>query len=146
MTLLNAPAYDEAGEKRRRKRLLLIVVIVAVLAFLLWMFRFYPQERAVDSFFVAVEQGDFSRAYGIYYHDPEWKQHAEKYKNYPLNDFTRDWGPASEYGRIRSHKIVSAQRPPRSGNGVIVQVAINGRPVPIPMWATKDGTLTVWPY
>jgi hypothetical protein len=146
MTLLNAPVYDEAAAKRRRNLLLMALVIVVVLGSLVWMFRFWPQERTVDAYFAALEQGDFSRAYGIYVHDPEWKQHAEKYKEYPLNDFIRDWGPASEYGHITSHRILSAQRPPHGNTGVVVSVSINGRPVPIPVWVGKDGTLTVWPY
>ncbi len=143
-TIFQAPQYDPAREKRRRNLIITVAVILAVLAGLYWMFRFWPQERRVDQFFTALEQKDYEKAYGIYMHDPDWKQHQDQYARYPFHDFYVDWGPGGDWGLIRSHKIDGARK---SGNGVVVQVTVNDRKVPAKMWVDdKDKTLTVFPF
>ena len=65
MSLLDAPAYDEAREKRRRAIIIAVVVGVLVIAALGWHFRHFRQEREVSNFFTALEQKDYPKAYGI---------------------------------------------------------------------------------
>ena len=141
MALLDAKEYDPRPAQRRW-RLVVIAIVVAIAAFLVWwFFRYYPEEQALNHFFEAIEHKDFDKAYGIYFADPNWKQHPEKYNQYPVSQFILDWGPSSEYGVITSHKIECAVEPPskayRSPTGVIVVVSINNRPETTSMWVEK---------
>ncbi len=148
-TLFQAPAYDPQRAKRRRNLILLLIGIVVVIAALLWAFRFWPQQHLVDQFFAALEQKDYEKAYGIYQHDPNWKQHVDQYKSYPFGDFYRDWGPGGDWGLIRSYKINAAGRPPgqRSTSTVQVEVTLNevkGRTAC--MWVLDNKQLTTCAY
>src|SRR3954462_11972467 len=133
MSLLDEPAYDEPREKRPRRTITTVVFGGFAIVALGWHFRHFRQERQVSSFFTALEQKDFAKAYGIYYNDPDWKQHADKYKDYPLNEFERDWGPSGDFGYITSHKMDGSQTAKSPTNGVIVFVKVNGRPEPTKM-------------
>jgi hypothetical protein len=142
MGLLDAKEYDPRPAQRRW-RLLGSILIAAIVAFLVWwLFRYYPEKRTIDRFFQAIEQKKFDVAYGLYFADPDWKQHPQKYDQYPLSQFMLDWGPSSEYGVIASHKIDCATEPPkrayRSPTGVIVVVSINGRAEGTSMWVEKN--------
>src|SRR6266478_8022666 len=146
MALLNAPAYDEAREKRRRNTIIMVVVVALVIAALAWHLRHFRQEREVSAFFTALEQKDYPKAYGIYYNDPQWQQHPDKYKDYTENEFVRDWGPSGDYGYITSHKIAGSETGKSPSNGVIVFVNVNGRPEPIRIFVDDEKhTLTLWP-
>jgi hypothetical protein len=147
MTLLDAKDYDPGKEQRRKKRIILAVVVVLLLAFLGWWFRFWPEERVANRFFDALQSQNFEGAYGIWMHDPEWKQHAERFKKYPYNEFYQDWGPGGEWGRIKSHKIYAVGSPPGGGSGVIVDVTVNDRTEPARVWVqTSDKTMSFSPY
>ncbi len=141
MSLLDPPAYDEARIKRRRKYIALAVLVVLVAMFLTWKMRFWPEERAADRFFAALEAGDMERAYGLWLADPAWKSHPEKYeKKYSFKDFQHDWGATGEYGAIRSHKLTGARSPigGMSASGVIIEVQINGKSEPAKLWVEKS--------
>jgi len=142
-SLLNAPAYDDRREKRRTKLIWIGIVIVLVLLGLAYRMRNWTYERTVDAFFTAIENNDLEGAYAIYQADSQWKAHPDKYKNYPIGQFSLDWGPSGDWGQIKTHQEMCAAR---VGSGVIVAVTINGRPEPAYMWMeTKDHTLTVAP-
>lgn len=144
-TLFEAPHFDPERERRRRKIIIIVVAVVVVIAALAWTFRYWPQERTINKFFTVIEQKDFEKAYGIYWNDPNWKQHPQKYARYPFQDFYNDWGPGGEWGIIRSHKVNGAVRPPGGGSGVIVVVTLNDRKQPACMWVDRDKTITVSP-
>jgi hypothetical protein len=149
MALMDAKEYDPKPARRRR-RLIIAAVVVAVAALVFWwFFRYWPEERVVNKFFEALERKDFDAAYGIYFADPAWKQHAAKYNQYPLPQFMLDWGPSSEYATITSHKIDCSTEPKKrdfqSPSGVIVVAIVNGR-YHTPLWVEKkDKTLTPSP-
>ncbi|HEV7392989.1 MAG TPA: hypothetical protein VGO08_15205 [Burkholderiales bacterium] len=142
-SFLNAPQYDERGEKRRTKLVWLgIVVLLLLLGGAYWM-RNWTYEHTIDKFFSRIEQQDLEGAYALYLADPAWKSHTEKYRNYPYGQFVLDWGPSGDWGPIKSHHIDCAAR---VGSGVIVAVTINGRPERQYMWVEKkDNTLTTAP-
>ena len=150
MSLLDAKEYDP-GPAQRRRRLAVILIIIAVAAFILWwFFRYAPEKRAITRFFQAIEQKDFEKAYGLYFADPNWKQHPQKFDQYPLSQFILDWGPSSEYGVITSHNIECAVEPPQKGfaspSGVIVVVRINNRSDTTSMWVEKkDKSISLSP-
>jgi hypothetical protein len=150
MALMDAKEYDPRPA-RRRWQLIGAAAAVAVAALVLWwFFRYWPEERVINRFFEAIERKDFDAAYGIYFADPDWKQHAAKYNQYPLPQFMLDWGPSSEYGVIRAHQIDCATEPAkrefRSASGVIVVVVVNGSRS-TPLWVEKkDKTITLSPF
>jgi len=148
MTLMDAQPFNEARARRRRITVGAIVVGVLVLAWLAWSYRYYPQERVVTKFFDALQAKQFETAYGLWFNDPQWQQHPDKYSGkYPYNEFYRDWGPGSEWGPIRSFKIYASGTPPGGGSGVIVEVIVNDRAEHARVWVEKaDKSLSFSPY
>jgi hypothetical protein len=147
MTLLDATQYDEAAAKRRRNKVASAVVLLLIVVWLVWWYRYYPEERIVDHFFAALQRQDYEAAYAIWMHDPDWKQHQQKYSNYPYKEFFRDWGPGGEWGLVKSHKIYASGTPKGGGSGVIVEVVVNDRAEHARLWVQKsDRTLTFSPF
>ena len=145
-TLFQAPPYDPARD-RKRKRVAAVIILAAVLAVVIF-FRFHnwPYEHVVHNFFQALEHQDYEKAYSIWMHDPDWKQHPGKYKNYPYGEFYVDWGPGGEWGLIKTYSIDGSVRP-KNGSGVVVQVTVNHRADKARIWVEKkDKTLTFSPY
>lgn len=126
MTLLDAPPPDLARERRRKKIISIVIIAVLVIGFLAWRFRYWPEEHVVNRFFNALQQKDYEAAYGIWMHDPGWKQHPQKYSNYAYSDFYRDWGPGGEWGVVKTHSVDCALGT-QEGTGVIMQATVNGR-------------------
>ncbi len=143
MTLLDAKAYDSVRERRRRIRIASAVVLVLVLAWLSWINRYWPEKRVADKFFAALEKRDYEAAYGVYFADPDWKQHPEKHPSYPFKEFVQDWGPGGEWGVIKNYEIYGMSNCPRGGSGVVVDVIVNGRAQHAQIWVEKsDKTLS----
>ena len=144
MTLLDAQPYDPAKAKRRKIKIGFVVVLLLVLSVLGWMYRHWPEEHAVTQFFAALQKQDYETAYAIYFHDPTWQKHQQKYSQYTYADFYRDWGPGGEWGLIKSHRIYGSAATPR---GVVVEVVVNERADRARMFVENaDKTLTVYPY
>src|SRR5260370_3494281 len=135
MGLMDAKEYDPRPA-RRRLRLILAAAAIVVIPLLVWFFffRFWPEKHAVNKFLEAIERQDFDSAYGIYNADPDWKQHAQKYNQYPLSQFKLDSGPSGDYGQITKHSIDCVLEPPKKGfhssSRRIVVVILNARPDP----------------
>jgi len=147
MTLLDAKQFDETASRRRRNLIAGIVFAVLVLIWLGWEFRNYPEERIADQFFSALQKQDYEKAYGIWMHDPEWRQHTQNYKQYPYNEFYTDWGPGGEWGLIKSYKVYASGTPKGGGSGVVVEVEVNQRAEHARVWVQKsDKTMTFSPY
>jgi hypothetical protein len=139
MTLLDAPLFDEKRDRRQRVAIYSGAGLVAVLFVGWWLVAGLPVDwpwnwnnhllgrSAVNSFLTAVEQNDLEKAYGIWIHDKDWKQHPNQTGPYPFARFQGDWSrtsPDNEYGVIQSHKIAAARM---YGNVLLVAVLINGR-------------------
>jgi hypothetical protein len=139
MTLLDAPVYNEANERRRRT----IYFATAGLFFLLfvgwwlvagrpvdWPWRWNTHLRgrmAVNAFFQDLEKNDMPAAYGVWMHDKDWQQHPQKYSGYPFARFQKDWSstsPDNDYGVIKSHRIAAARI---NGNVLMLGIFINDR-------------------
>ena len=134
MTLFEAQPYDAARARRKRLRIIAAICVVIVIGLVWWSLRFWPQEHLVNQFFDALQQQNFEKAYGIWMHDPDWKQHADRYSKYPYADFMKDWGPGGEWGIIKSHHIDGAAVPHgysgspfATASGVVVVVTVNER-------------------
>ncbi len=134
MTLLDAPRYDARRARTIRNSILAAVGTLLLAAVLCWAFWDWPEQHRVNHFFSLIEKGDLNSAYGYWNNDPNWREHSDRYTGYTFADFEKDWGPAGEYGVIRSHKIgLTATK----GNGVIMGVDINGGKTP--MFLRVDG-------
>ena len=143
MTLLDAKPYDFMKARRRNIKVMVAVAVVVVLAALGWMYRNWPEEHIVDKFFTALQQGSYETAYGIYFNDPDWQQHRQKYAQYTYADFYRDWGPGGEWGLVKSHRTYGSVS---TRSGVVVEVIVNERSEHARMFIQKsDKTLTVYP-
>ena len=126
MTLLDAPQPDLARERRRKKIISIVVVAFLLIGILAWRLRYWPEEHVADKFFTALQQKNYEAAYGIWMHDPAWKQHPSKFTNYSYSDFYRDWGPGGEWGVVKTHSVDCALGT-KEGTGVILQMTVNGR-------------------
>jgi hypothetical protein len=148
MTLLDAKEYDPRKERRRNIIIASIIIAVLILGALAWFYRYWPEEHVADKFFAALQKQDYEAAYAIWMHDPQWKQHTQKYSQYSFNDFYKDWGPGGEWGLIKSYKIYASGTPPGgSSSGVIVEVVVNGRAEHARVWVEKsDKTMSFSPY
>jgi hypothetical protein len=154
MALMDAKEYDPRPV-RRRITVAALSVSAIILFLILWFwpsgrFRHRRQWNIANSFLAAIERRDFDLAYGLYNGDPAWKEHPEKYGNYSLPRFTQDWGGASEFGTITSHKVDCAIGPPRKGfqspSGVVVLVFVNHRADPTLLWVEKkSGSISTSP-
>ena len=143
MTLMDAPQYN-ARRERRNRSLVIAAIVIAVIAFAgcisfyldtPWQLWHWPSDHKVNQFFSAVESGDMNKAYALWNNDPNWQQHATQYADYNFGQFEKDWGPSSDYGVIKSHKIIVAKS---VGNGVVMGVNINGGKTPLFLRVDND--------
>lgn len=148
MSLMDAPEYDARKDARERTEwiaagiFLLLLVAIGFAGFFMghgWFFKNLPAEHRVNTFFSAVEAKDFNRAFGLWNNDDAWQQHADRYKDYNFGHFQVDWGSSSDYGVIKTHRVVCSLA---SGSGVAVGVDVNGRPQPTFIWV-QDHTHTL---
>lgn len=147
MTLLDAKEYDPEKERRRRVRIISAIAFLLLAGFFLWWFRYWPEERVAEHFFDALQKQDYESAYGIWMHDPQWRQHPDRYKKYPFNEFYTDWGPGGQWGLVKSYKTYAAGTPPGGGSGVIVDIIVNDRAEHARVWVEKsDKTMSFSPY
>jgi len=138
MTLMDAPAFDEARDRRRQRILFVSGGLLLVLFIGWWLVAGRPVDwpwnwnnhmmgrSAANRFLAAVEKNDLPKAYGIWLHDQDWQHHAQN-SAYAFDRFQQDWSPTSpdnEYGAIQSHQIVAARM---YGNGLLMAILINGR-------------------
>ncbi|MBV9340252.1 MAG: hypothetical protein JO159_05095 [Acidobacteria bacterium] len=139
MTLLDAEQFDEARARRKRNLIVACVIAAIVLAWVAYHFRNYPERRAVERFFTALEHDNVEEAFAIWLRDPAWRQHSDRYAKYGYGDFYRDWGPSGDWGVIKAHKVNCSYS---TGSGVIVEVTVNHRTEHAYVWVDKsDKTL-----
>jgi hypothetical protein len=153
MTLLNAPEFNEVKEKRTHNILvgsgvsILAIALIAVAGFLLghgWFFMNLPVEHKVHVFLATLQAGDYPKAYGLFYNDPDWQQHPDRYKDYPLQRFTEDFTTESEWkSPITSFHVDFSKR---DDTGTVVASTINGSTNLTLKYQRSDGTLSFFPY
>lgn len=146
MTLLDAQQFDPERERKRRIKLISSIVGILIVLFLVWWFRYWPEERRVGRFFDALQNKDYNTAYAVWMNDPDWQKHPERHAKYPFNDFYRDWGPGGEWGIVKTQKVYGASTCPGGGSGVVVDVVVNDRAEHAQVWVEKsDKTLSYPP-
>jgi len=156
MSLMDAPEYDPKREMLVRNisiasvATLFLLVILTVAGYIAghgWLFTNLGYEHRVDLFFNALEQRDYSKAFGIYNNDPDWKQHPQRYADYPLNKFTEDWTTYSPvHDPIYAHHVDFSKSDGSGtfGTGIIVAVNVNNKKEIFMYVVRADKTMT-WP-
>jgi hypothetical protein len=139
MTLLDAPKFDEARDRRRQLIMYSGAGFVFLVILIFWLVAGRPVDwpwswfshlagrSAANHFLGAVEKNDLQKAYAVWVHDPDWQKHPENYNAYPYVRFAQDWSstsPDNEYGVILTHKIVAARV---YHNVLLMGIFINGR-------------------
>jgi hypothetical protein len=154
--LMNAPAYDPTRDNRRRDIIIGVIATIFVLGIITfagyvmghgWLFTNLGYEHRVNTFFDALEAKDYTKAYAIYYNDPDWQQHPAKYSDYPLTRFTEDWTTDSPVrAPITSHHVDISKTDGTGafGTGVIVAARVNGDHKVFMYVNRADKTMT-WP-
>jgi hypothetical protein len=144
MTLMDAKQYDPTRDRQRRNMIIIAVIVVIIFGWVAYHFRHFSERHTVDKLFAAVQAQKYEDAYAIWFNDPAWQQHANKYSRYAYNDFYRDWGPGGEWGLVKDYSIDCSVS---SGTtGVIVQVTVNHRAEHAYVWVEKsDHTLSFSP-
>jgi hypothetical protein len=146
MTLLDAKSYNPEKERKRRIRIISSVALVLVVALVVWFNRFWPEKHVAEKFFSALQKQDFATAYGVYYNDPNWKQHPQNHSQYPFNEFWQDWGPGGQWGLIKSYKEYGTSNCPGGGSGVVVDLVVNDRAQHAQVYVDKhDKTISTPP-
>jgi hypothetical protein len=145
-SIFEAPPYDPRRERRRKALIALGIAFLIFLAVVAYLNRYWPEERIVHNFFAALQQQQFEKAYGIWMHDDGWKQHPDRYAEYPFGRFLQDWGPSGEWGPIRSYRIKGVVAPPGRSSGVVAAVIVNDRKEPACVWVqARDKTMSFPP-
>jgi hypothetical protein len=142
MTLLDAKQYDFAGARRRRNGLIVVGLLAILLAWFLYHERNHSERKAVRVFFGALESRNYEQAYSVWQRDPDWKQHPQKFPNYPYNDFYTDWGPGGQWGLVKSYQVACSLS---TGSGVIVQAVVNERSERSNIWVDKSNKSLSFP-
>ncbi len=123
---------DPRWERRKKQLLVTAAVVVLVTPVLYYEFKNWPEERAVKRFLATLQQGDYPGAYRL------WKPAP----SYRYEDFLRDWGQQSEYGKVTAFEITGSRV---RGSGVVVAVMVNRREARI--WVeSRDKSLSFPPF
>jgi hypothetical protein len=153
MSLMDAPEFNAARENRNKNILVgitLTIALAVVIAFagrMLghgWFFVNLPAEHRVSVFMQTLESGDYAKAYGIWNNDPNWQQHPDQYKDYPLSRFTEDFSTQSDWhGPVTSYHVdVSV----RGTTGTAVGITVNNSRTHLFLnYERKPGTLSFFP-
>ena len=143
---MDAPVYDPGPARRLRIKIGVGVFLLLLTSFLVWLYRYWPEEHIVDKFFTSIQSKDYEAAYGIWMNDPAWKLHPQQHPKYPFNEFYTDWGPGGEWGLVKTHKIRASGECRGGGSGIVVEVIVNDRVEPARVWVEKsDKTLSYPP-
>jgi hypothetical protein len=137
MTLLDAPRFDEAKDRRKRIIVVSSVATFTALVIAFWIVSGFPIDwpwhwfahmrgrTVVTRFMQDVEKNDMAAAYGVWIHNPDWQKKNAEDAGYTFARFQEDWSPTSsqnEYGAIKSHDIAAARF---AGNVLVVGIFIN---------------------
>ena len=145
MTLLDAQDYDPHRHRKRNRIIISTIVGTLIVLFLLWWFRYWPEEHLVGRFFDDLLKQDYKQAYAIWMHDPDWQQHPDRYQKYGFNDFYQDWGPGGQWGIIKTYRVFGASTCPGGGSGVVVDVVVNNRTEHAQVWVEKSNDTLSYP-
>ncbi len=127
--------YSVSGARREeilKALTLTLVVAVVVGGVLYYFFKNYFEERRVSSFLSALQEEDYPAAYRYWGCSIE-----EPCRDYDYDNFLEDWGPSGPLGRVNSFRL---GRSVEVGNGVIIEIRINGQSHP-ELWVETESKI-----
>lgn len=104
MTLLDAPRFDEAADRRKRIIFWSSVSAFCAIVIAFWIAAGYPIDwpwnwmahlrgRAViNRFLDDVQKNDLTAAYAVWLHDPDWQQQQAQFNAHPYDQFLKQQG------------------------------------------------------
>ncbi len=116
MTLLDATPPKPPLRIGRYILIALVVIMVGGAGY--FVFRNFPEERAISRFLTTLEQGNYQEAYRL------WQPSG----TYTYADFLHDWGEQGDFGKIRTFKILGSRA--KGAVTVVVTVTINDQEPP----------------
>lgn len=126
--------YGEVEEKRVRQLRILkwsasTLVILAILGFVLYsVLQNRSEERQIQAFLDRLKAKDYQGAYRM------WGcTEATPCRDYSLQRFMDDWGPASEHGDAANARVGGGDS---CGTGVVVPVDFK-KGEPVPLWVER---------
>jgi hypothetical protein len=105
---------DPKAERLKKRLLIGIPLALALVGYLYYEFKNFPEERAVSRFLATLEAGDYQQAYQLW----------QPSKYYTFENFQQDWGPEGEQGPIGDFDITDSYA---RGSGVLVDIRLNGQ-------------------
>jgi hypothetical protein len=130
----NIKPIDAKWERKKKLIWIGIAVFIVVAPILYYQFKNIMEERAAAQFFTTLQEGRYPEAYKLWQAGP----------SYSLEEFTKDWGDKSEFGRISGFKITGSHAM-GSGVRVILTVSPSGKEARI--WVEKKNkSLSFPPY
>jgi len=108
MTLLDAPRFDEAADRRKRLIIWSSLAAFTLAVIVLWIVAGFPVDwpwnwmahlrgRAViNAFLKDVEHNDMNGAYIIWTHDKDWQQQQAQFQAHPFDQFKTEKGSSMD--------------------------------------------------
>jgi len=102
MTLLDAPRFDEAADRRKRIVLWSSAAAFCVIVIVLWIAAGSPIDwpwnwwahfrgrATINAFLRDVERNDMNGAYIVWIHDKDWQQQQQQFAAHPFDQFEKD--------------------------------------------------------
>jgi len=112
MTLLDAPRFDEARERRNRLIVWSSLSAFCAAVIIFWIVAGYPFDwpwnwmahlrgrAAINRFLDDVEKNDLTAAYAVWMHDPDWQQHQAQLNAHPYSEFLKQHGYNGNPGEL----------------------------------------------
>ncbi len=124
----NYGAGEEQREKLIKRVALATLVVVIAAGVLYFIFKNYRQERQVKNFIALLERGDYKAAYAL------WGcTDANPCRDYPFNEFMKDWGPQSPHS---DPKVLHITKSRSCGSGVII--TLDGKNQEDKLWVQRS--------
>lgn len=105
---------EEPSSKLLRYTITTIVFLALCAGGTAYLLRYHTEKKTIATFLNALASGDSQKAYRL------WKPNP----SYSYQDFSADWGPAGEYGPVKSYRIKRAHLP-KNASGVVVDVELS---------------------
>lgn len=134
--------YGVADARREKviKRILVAAAIVIIAGLALFFgFRNFREKRQVERFVEFLRQNDYPAAYRLWGCTPE-----RPCRDYPIEEFMKDWGPASPHADVSNVKITRT----RSCSTGIIQTLDFGRGEEVNLWVERKDRMigfAPWP-
>lgn len=102
MTLLDAPRFDEASDRRKRLIVWSAVAAFTLAVIVLWIVAGFPIDwpwnwfthmrgrSTINAFLQDVERNDMNGAYVIWIHDKDWQQQEAQLAAHPFSQFQQE--------------------------------------------------------